>query len=275
MRVLRGEGFDTIVNLYEISTWSGALRMWALIKFINAASSIGRNTLNKGRFFDRSIPDDPVEPFNQTHYFNGLARLLTANPSASLGSLWTEEEDKRSIDRLLASWGIGASEPFVLLNPGSDRLTRRWQNDYFTRVADHLTERYPLKLIFVGSGSETGIVNDIVNHMKNKAKAFSTAGRISISQLIELTRRSRLTITTNSAAMHIAGLTGVTFVAIAGSGNPHRDIPAGDENKMVLLWKKIECNPCDHWQCPKKDPMKCMKIITPEEVISHCERFLA
>ncbi|MBU2614482.1 MAG: hypothetical protein KKG87_02840, partial [Elusimicrobia bacterium] len=95
-----------------------------------------------------------------------------------------------------------------------------------------------------------------------------------IGQLINLVSRANLLLTTNSAAMHIAGIEGIPFVAVAGSGDPWRDVPSGNEDKMKLLWKKIKCNPCYYWECPKKAYMHCMKIITPEEVIKEAEKFM-
>ena len=69
--------------------------------------------------------------------------------------------------------------------------------------------------------------------------------------------------------MHIANALGTPLVAITGSGAV-KFAPYQKEN-CIILRKDVECSPCYKFSC--KD-MKCLKLITIDEVIGACERLL-
>ena len=106
------------------------------------------------------------------------------------------------------------------------------------------------------------------------APAHSSCGKMNLSQLVALISKAKLLITTNSAAMHIAGIQHIPFVAISGSSNPWRDRPEGDDGKMSIIWKEIECGPCSHWECPERERNKCMNVLKPADVLGYAEKFL-
>ena len=269
---LRKNRFDLAVNFSEISSWFGALRMALLLKYAGITQSLGRNTQNRGLFFTRRINDFREYKYNQFHYFNRITELLSTNFKQEKPRLWQSSEDVKKVDGLLKDWNIKLDKPIILINPGSDRLTRRWETEGFAKAADYFAKKYSANIIFLGSLTEKEIAEAIIKKMNTQA--ILTAGLLNIDQLINLVSRANLLLTTNSAAMHIAGIEEIPFVAVAGSGDPWRDTPSGDEEKMKLLWKKMKCNPCYYWKCPKKAYMHCMKIITPEEVIQEAEKFM-
>ncbi|MCB4790975.1 MAG: ATP-grasp domain-containing protein [Elusimicrobia bacterium] len=272
-RGLRSKSFQVALNLFEVSTWGGAVRMALLLKIIGAKYSIGRNSDGKGFIFSKSIEDNTDDIFNQAHYFDRLAKLLSGDKNISKTTMpWISDGDKASVDSLLLSWGFKATDNILLINPASDRLTRRWPKEYFVKVIEHFAIKYSFKPVIVGSFDEQSIADEI--RRLSSVSVYSAAGKVKIGGLISLIRRSKIAFTTNSASMHIAGICGVPFVAPAGSGNPWRDKPSGEENKMILLWKKIDCNPCSYWKCPKSNYMECMNIISPEEAIRAGEHLL-
>ena len=272
VKVLRGKNLDVALNLYGVSSWAGAVRMALLIKASGVRTTFGRNTDGKGFFFSRKIEENETDKHHQAYYFNSLAGLVTGGKKVEKALPWiTGGDDKSAVD-LMSELGLTPSDRIMLINPGSDRLTRRWLPENFAKVIDYFADNYQLKPVFIGNASEVPVTEDIAR--LTKAKTFSTAGKLSIGGLAALVRRSDILFTTNSAAMHIAGLFGLPFVAVAGSGNPFKDRPDGDERKMSLLWKKYDCNPCDNWKCPKKRYMECMRMITADEVIAEGRRML-
>lgn len=272
LRALRGQRFDIAVNLYEIGSLTGSLRMNLLFKFIGPRLSVGRNTAGLGKFFDIKIQDEYSVPHNNFFYYGELAKGVGASDTA--GNVLSFDKDDVLVRNILLKWGIDKTDKLVIINPGSDRLTRRWPAGNFAASADWLVEKHNAKIVVVGSFNEAALANEVISGMKHKEKAFSGAGVLDFSQLIALISKAKLALTTNSAAMHVAGILEVPFVAITVSGDPERDIPQGKPDKMVMLHQKMECNPCSYWKCPKTDYMKCMKLITPEEVIRNCEKFI-
>jgi len=269
---LRKRRFDAAIDLYEVSTFGGALRMALLFKGSGIRNTFGRNTGGRGLFFTSALEEKDGEKFNQAHYFNGLARLFTGKDVIERALPWISPPDEKTVDELLKEWGITPAEKIMLINPGSDRPTRRWFPDNFARVIDYFSACYQLKTVLTGSAAEVAAVEEIAGLAR--VKIFSAAGRLSVGGLAALVRRSEILFTTNSAAMHLAGLFGTPFVAVAGSGDPFRDRPQGDEHKMSILWKKFECNPCDNWKCEKNTYMECMRLISADEVIEAGRRLL-
>lgn len=267
---LRKERFDIAANLYEIASLSGSLRMNLMFKILNPRLSAGRDTCGLGGFFDLRVADAYESGRNNFFYYTELAKLLGAAP-ANRNTLRYDKNDAAVLE-LLKNWGISEQDKIAILNPGSDRLTRRWPAENFAETADALSERYGAKIIIIGSAAEAPLASGISSRMKSKA--FTAAGKLDFKQLIALISKARVMVTTNSAAMHVAGILGIPFVAVAVSGDPGRDAPQGDPGKMAMLHRNVECNPCSYWDCPNKEHMKCMKLISSREVIESCERFI-
>ena len=269
---LRKKIFDAAVNMYEISTWGGALRMALLFKSVRSGITFGRNTGGKGFFFNSKLKDNDSDKFNQAHYFNLLTGSLTGNVVVENALPWITAQDDKAVNDLFKTWGLDPSDRIMLINPGSDRLTRRWLPDNFAKIIEYFADNNQFIPVFTGSAAETPVIEEI--EKLTKVKTFSSAGKLGIGGLAAIIRRSKILFTTNSAAMHIAGRFGVPFVAAAGSGDPFRDRPEGDERKMSILWKKCGCNPCDNYKCNKNKYMECMKTITADEVIAAGKRLL-
>jgi ADP-heptose:LPS heptosyltransferase len=242
------------------------------LKAAGVRTTFGRNTEGKGFFYSRKIDEYSSGDFNQAHYFNALAEAFTGNPVTVNTGPWVSAEDEASVSALLNSWNFSQSDKIMIINPGSDRLTRRWQSVYFAEVLDYFALNYNLIPVIVGSANEEPLSAEIAS--LSKAKTYSAAGKLSIGALISLVKRSKILFTTNSAAMHAAGVSDLPFVSLAGSGDPAKDKPEGDRSKMSLLWKKIHCNPCDYYRCPENNYMECMNVLTPKEVIAEGKRLL-
>ncbi len=55
IRELRKRKFDIMVNLENISTWKGSLKMFFLFMLVKARYTLGRDTEGKGYFFDLKL----------------------------------------------------------------------------------------------------------------------------------------------------------------------------------------------------------------------------
>ncbi|HBU69269.1 MAG TPA: hypothetical protein DEE98_02675 [Elusimicrobia bacterium] len=268
---LRAAKYDLAANLFEITTVGGMLRMFLLFLVINPKKSAGRNTDGRGFFFSRQVAENSGEARNRVYYFDKISEVITGDKAIRDFKLFYSDADKDQVEKLLQNWGIGPADKLVLLNPGSDRPSRRWSSDNFALTADQLAREYSTKTIILGSKNEKDLSDSIAGKMH--APVFSSAGLISIGQLVCLISKARLLLTTDSAAMHMAGLLNVPLVALMGPGSPERNTPYGTNSKMAILHKEVGCNPCFYWDCPKQDFMKCMNIITPQEVLSEVEKF--
>lgn len=270
---IRKEKFDAVINLYELATQQGAKRMSMLIKLFGIKYSIGRNTENLGEFFSFRIKDFYSDNKNHAFYFDLIAKELTNKDMIRQNNLWINQRDKNIVSKLFEDWKIKSDDFILAINPGFDCLTRKWELNRFSKIIDYMNTNHNTKTIILGAPHEIDLVRQITNNIVTKA--YVAAGKTNISQLIEIISRSKLLVSTNSAAIHIAGITGVPFVSVSGSSNPTRSKPSGDDNKMVLLWEKTNCNPCLHYKCPQKDYMKCMDIISTDKVIQEAKTLIS
>ena len=268
VKQLAGSRFDAALNLHEIGTWRGAARMAALITVSGAKITIGRNTAGKGFFFSETVPDDPRDTHNQQWYYRRLVELLTHKPAEERSIPWINPSDTAAVEAMLARHDITAHGGFIAVNPGSDRLTRRWDTKFFAESADHFARNLKIPIIVLGNNKEQELAANVVKLCREKA--CSAAGQLTIGQLAALIGRATMVITTNSAAMHIAAIMGAPLVAVGGSGNPARDMPEGNPSKIAFLWKNVNCNPCYKYRCATG--YRCMKAITPADAISAGEK---
>jgi ADP-heptose:LPS heptosyltransferase len=65
--------------------------------------------------------------------------------------------------------------------------------------------------------------------------------------------------------MHIAAILKTPLVAIFGPGSLVRFDPRNISDKVVVIYKKVDCSPCNKIKC---ESLECLKNIYPEEVIS-------
>jgi ADP-heptose:LPS heptosyltransferase len=260
---LRGQKFDVVMNLKAVATLRGRILMAALFWVVGGTLWVGKNSEGRGCYLDPWMGEPLASERNQAEYCAGVVELLGVTVRDPFPGLWCSEAEKSSVEALLGSCAVQEGDILVGLNPGSFRETRRWFSDRFARVADHLAEKKGVKVLILGGPREEEIAEEIAGLAKQDV--IVAAGKTgSIGEMVALIGRLNLLVTTNSAAMHVAGAQGVPLVGLIGPGNIKKDRPSGDRAKQALLLSDEECVPCYNFSC---DRMDCMKGITVEDVL--------
>ncbi|MDD3087146.1 MAG: lipopolysaccharide heptosyltransferase II [Candidatus Omnitrophica bacterium] len=168
--------------------------------------------------------------------------------------------------------GIKEIDRLLLINPAASCPSKIWPANRFAEAADRLVKRYGLKVIIVCGPKDILIAENVLAQMK--APAYSLAGKVSLSQLASLLKRSVLFISNDSGPVHIASALGVAVISIFGrkqSGlSPRRWGPVGLRDKV--LHKDVGCLDCLAHNC-KKD-FACLKAITVEDVLEAADTLL-
>lgn len=159
------------------------------------------------------------------------------------------EEAEREADALLAEAGM---EPgYVLIHPGASAEARRY--DGFPEVASLLEER----AVVTGGPSEVELADGVAG-----SRHVSFAGETSIPALAALVARSRLVVTTNTGALHLAEALGKPVVVLySGTDLPSQWRPRYAPSR--LLYREVACSPCYLFECPIGKP--CLAV-EPAEV---------
>ncbi len=128
-------------------------------------------------------------------------------------------EDERRMEQRLAEMGIG---DFAILNPGAGWGAKRWPVERYGRVARWLKEFGVDAILNYGPGEE-----DLAREAEAMSEGAARSMKLSISELIALTRRARLFIGGDTGPMHLAAALRVPVVAIFGPTDPARNGPYG------------------------------------------------
>ena len=148
---LRRRRFDAAINLYQISSNIGNLRMKMLFKAIGSNLKIGRVSDGRGDFFDLELKDSFFEMEHEVQKKLHVVELLGAHSDDAKLELWTTDEDELCVDGLLRSVGIREEDCIVGINPSSAQECKLWDNRLFAKVSDDIITRYRMKVVFCGS----------------------------------------------------------------------------------------------------------------------------
>lgn len=165
-------------------------------------------------------------------------------------------------DDLLASVGVHAREPFIVLAPGASCAARRYDPARFAEVARLLAETTQLPLVIVGSESEKDVIGPVL--AVPRPELVSLVGRTSIPELAAVIRCSALLVANDSGPMHM-GDAFLRPMVILYSGTELESQWAPRNAPTRLLRRPTACSPCHAFRCPYN--MECLDI-PPDEVVS-------
>ncbi len=221
---LRRERFDLALNLYEISTVTGMLKMRALMAAISPGVSAGRDTDGRGSFYTLRSPDSPKDGINHGEHYARLAALVGCEVRPEEKSaLWIGAEAEKSVSAFLESRGLPPGAAFFGVHPGAQRSSRFWLPERFAQTADALARANGLKAVILGGPGEEGLARNVASLMKSEP--VIAAGLIGFEQSLDLFRRMRLLVATHSSLMHAANAFDVPCVALCGISDMLRDGP--------------------------------------------------
>jgi ADP-heptose:LPS heptosyltransferase len=169
-------------------------------------------------------------------------------------------EAEASIDQILRGFAIKEQERFILLAPGASCAARRYDLNRFVAVLEQLIHETNLPVVICGHQSEQKSFEPL---MKLSGKIISLVGKITISELAAVIRRTALLIGNDSGPMHIADAFHRPMV-ILFSGTDLESQWRPRNSPAILLRQPTYCFPCYRFQCPYN--MECLDI-SPHQVV--------
>jgi len=168
---------------------------------------------------------------------------------------------------------LESDKKYIGIAPGAKHFTKRWPKEYFIELGNELTKR-GFQIVLFGGKSDQELCFEISKHipgsinLQNDNNLFQTGADMKLCKLI---------VTNDSGLMHTAASVGVPVAAIFGSTVKEFGFaPYGVQN-LILENNSLFCRPCSHIgksNCPKKH-FKCMKDVTPHNVLNHLQNFLS
>lgn len=124
-----------------------------------------------------------------------------------------------------------AGMPLVCLHMAGGKCYKHWPLDRYARLVDALCER-GLQPVLVGAVPDRTAADRVLT-LSHHAP-IDLVGRLTIGPLIELFRRCRLFIGSDSGPMHLAAAAGAPIVALFGPTDPARWGPLTDHRCLIV-----------------------------------------
>jgi heptosyltransferase-2 len=150
----------------------------------------------------------------------------------------------------------------IAICPGAEYgPAKRWPAEKFATTAKILKEQVNTEIVILGTAADRPL-GEIIQ--KEIPDAKNLCGQTSLKEFMLEIARSRLVISNDSGAMHLASLLGVPTVAIFGSTAPEHTRPLG--SRVRIIHKHVPCSPCFLRECPID--FACMNNIEPQDIIN-------
>lgn len=268
----RLRNYDVALLLRPDDPWSGALVARAGIPV-----RMGFDQPRTMRFLTRVLPeptDQHVVNLGTTLVAATLAHLgRAAPPSSSPRCLELTPEDIGEADAAIAAAGTGAAP--VVVHPGSGWPLKNWPADRWGRLAAALRGRRGIASLVLGAPGEADTVAAVVNTASGAAVAGPP--RLSLGGLAAVHARSRLVVTTDSGAAHLAAMMGAPVAVLFGPGDPVGYRPPSPPERLRVVRVGLACSPCgtlEHPPCGAVTDPACVTGISVGTVLAAAEELL-
>jgi heptosyltransferase I len=169
-------------------------------------------------------------------------------------------KSEEKIDQQLKEAGV---REFAILNPGAGWGAKRWPAERYGQVAKALGNDGVRSIVNYGPGEE-----ELARAVEAAGDGAAIAMKISISELIALTRRAKLFVGGDTGPLHLAAALHVPAVAIFGPTDPARNGPYGTRSVVLRSASSLTT----HARNPAPD--EAMLEITVEAVIEAARKLL-
>ena len=264
---LRKEHFDLAV-IFPNSARS------ALFAFLaGAGERLGYRRDGRGLLLTRSL-EPPREgsrfrPVPMVDYYLELVGLLGARPAGRRLRMAVTDSEREEADAALEGARVDFSRPWAVINPGAAFGSAKcWLPENFAAVADALSQR-GLEVLLV-TGPKERDIGGAINTAASAPIAPLWREGVGLGALKSIVERAAVLVTNDSGPRHFAAAFSVPVVTIMGPTDP-RWSDTGYERETVVR-KEVECGPCMLRVCPLDH--RCMKLVTPEEVIRAADELL-
>jgi len=226
---LRSRRFSLAVNLYQVATWAGAIRMALLLFRVGASRTAGRWSRGRGVIFD--VPSS--DRLHETEAMLSVAEALGCPSEDPTPQLWIPEASRHKAVGCLEAAGVDESAPYVVLHVGSNKPEARLPEDTAADIGRKIQRATNASVLLTGDPSEASVTERLCARIGSGAR--SVAGRTNLLELAAILRGARAAVTVDSGPMHLAAAVGTPLVVLFGPGDPCRFGPRGCAGQVAVF----------------------------------------
>ncbi len=224
--VLRKNCFDHIFS-FRIAAKS------ALVSYLLGGKKRWGFNVQKSRWaFNVQVSYDPQKHIVENYL--DIMETFGADRSLNNGlEIFISDEEKNQFNEKFTLPGS-----YAVISPGAGYPPKLWITERWAAVADWLSIECKVPVIVTGTKSEKPLIREIQERMKGEA--LNLCGNLSLRELAVLIKRSRLLLTVDSAAMHIAAAVDTPQTALFGFTNPLQWGPYPQRDTHIVLYKPLK-----------------------------------
>ena len=269
---LKHNDYDIIVDFEQFARFSALVA-----NQVGAREIIGFATRGQHRsyLYTHAIPYDNTIHITRSFFALAIAAGTANIPFPTKISLPGIEGLQKRGREILAESGIGADEVCVVMHVGtSDNFReRRWLPERYAALADLLTSRFQVRVIFTGLAEESFLIREVFRHLRAQEAVADLSGRLQFDDYFALVAATDLVISADTAAVHLASALDIPVVGLYGPNTPTLYGPWGSNG--IAVYPQFDCSPCitnfnaKHHAC--RHPAgrgACMRAIEVEDVFT-------
>lgn len=262
IRQLRARQYDWILDLQSLA------RSAALAWLVNADRTVGLDDRREGApaAYDMAV----ARRTPSTHAVDWYLDVLRAMDVPIRWDFdWIPPRD--AVAASLRSRWFADGQQWVVFQPGARWLNKRWPSESFAQLATLLLRGHPNRRIAIlGGRSDAPLAAPII--ASNPQRCVNFCGDLSLPEMVEFLRMSRVMITNDTGPMHAAVAVGLPVIGLFGPTNPLRTGPYGQ--LAHCLQATLPCIPCMKPTCRHAISLECLLQLAPAAVAHAVEERL-
>jgi heptosyltransferase-2 len=209
----------------------------------------------------------PGRSVHQAEYYQHLVRALGVATGPAEAVLEVPRHAVEAARRMLVDRGWDGVRPLVAIAPGAAYGTaKQWVPAHFSALIGMLGRERDAQCVLVGSAADAGSTAAVRTGLKEAAiPVIDLAGLTTLETLAGIMRLSRVCVSNDSGAMHLAGAVGTPLAALFGPTREYETAPLTRQgSRSEVLINPVACRPCMLRHCPIDH--RCMTGLAPERV---------
>lgn len=160
------------------------------------------------------------------------------------------DEDRHALDALLATHGVRAGTPCVVLHAGASSASRRYPPERFGEVASHIAAQLRCPVLLTGGVEERETVQRVASATRASVRRYlcDLSGLLTLGQLAALLERAAVLVSNNTGPVHIAAALGTPVVDLYALTNPQH---TPWQTPSRVLFHDVACRWCYRSVCPE------------------------
>jgi lipopolysaccharide heptosyltransferase II len=196
-----------------------------------------------------------------------LVAVIGASTENQRLSLNIPAQARATVDALLAQL-LEDGQPWLVIHPGATAASRRYPPEGFAAVARRAVQDLRYAVVFTGQAAELELTESI--QISAGVRSHSLVGQLDFAGFAALLARTRLLISNNTGAVHVAAALGTPVVDLYALTNPQHT-PWRVPHRV--LFQDVPCKYCYKSICPQGHH-NCLRLLRPEAVIQATQALL-